>query len=156
MKYITAEKDRSMLRRRIFGWKSGLWNLAGKISVRLGFLALISTRPMLTYKRHQALKGKTVLIYSMGKVGSSSIYYTLMRCFPFSRVHHNHFLSDEWIENRLPGTPFTRNIRLARAAHADISKAKGEFLYIVLMRDPVARDLSNIIQNYQNMSIDIF
>lgn len=134
----------------------GFWMLQGRkvwerVRFRLGALA----RPAATWRRHRALAGKTVVVYTMGKVGSSSVYYTLMKSFPFRHIYHNHFLSRHWLEERLPGTPFTRNIALARQALAAIARPGGEVLYVCMMRDPVARDLSNVIQNYVENGIDI-
>jgi hypothetical protein len=80
----------------------------------------------------------------------------MMKTFPFHRIYHNHFLSKEWLEQRLPGTPFTRNIHLARQTLSAIETLKQKVHYICIMRDPIARDLSNVIQNHVETEIDIY
>ena len=152
---LKSPSTRSRLGLRFVGSLGAIWNLARKVWVRVSFLHTALSRPRITLQRHHAL-GRTVIeVYSMGKVGSSTIYYSLLRTFPFARIFHNHFLSNEWILRRLPGTPFTRNIRLAKAALQVLTDPACSVCYVVLMRDPVARDLSNVIQNYVNLGIDI-
>lgn len=141
------------LRRKV--GSGGAPQLLRKVWARLRFRLLAFTRPGTTLRRHRALKGKTVVVYTMGKVASSSVFYTLMQTFPFRRIYHNHFLSKSWLEDRLPGTPFTRNIKLAKATLRAIDDPSHEILYICMMRDPIARDLSNVIQNYVENDIDI-
>ena len=68
------------------------------------------------------------LVYSMGKTGSSSVYYTLMRDLPFNKVLHVHFLSDYWYNWFADKTPNSnkkvRNQILSDKAHKYINKKK--------------------------------
>lgn len=129
--------------------------LARKIWMRVYFRLLVLSRPITTYRRHEALSGKIVIVYTMGKVGSSSVYYTLMKSFPFRKIFHNHFLSSEWLTERLPNTPFMRNIRLAKPTLRAVDRPDQEIYYICMMREPIGRDLSNVVQNYNHNEIDI-
>lgn len=134
---------------------SGLYNTILKIRARGLFKLAGILSPGQTLARSKEIKNKRIIVYSMGKVGSSSIYYSLMKFFPFTKIYHNHFLSDTWLKERLPGTPYTRNITLGDETLAAISSDAKESKYIVLVREPIARDLSNIIQNYKNKDIDL-
>ena len=135
--------------------KGGRKQYTRKIWERIRFRLLAISRPYLTLQRHRSISGKTVIVYTMGKVGSSSVYFTLMKSFPFRKIFHNHFLSNEWLTKRLPGTPFAWNIRRAKPALKRIDQSDQQIYYICMMRDPVARDLSNLIQNYVDHDIDI-
>ncbi len=133
----------------------GVKQLALKVWQQIRFRALALARPLTTLRRHRAISDKTIIVYTMGKVGSSSIYYSLIKSFPFRRIFHNHFLSNEWLSKRLPGSNFARNIRLAKPALQHIEEHDRQVYYICMMRDPIARDLSNVIQNYLANQIDI-
>ncbi|WP_180901247.1 putative capsular polysaccharide synthesis family protein [Martelella soudanensis] len=130
-------------------------DLARKGWAQLRFRLLAFSRPGTTIRRHRALKGKQVVVYTLGKVGSSSVYHTLVKSFPFRHIYHVHFLSGEWLDRRLPGTPFEREIRSGRRVQAALERPGMETLYICMIRDPVARDLSNVIQNHEENGIDI-
>ena len=136
-------------------FQGGIIQFARKLFLRVRFRVF---GPFLdaigTYQRFVKFRGNAVVVYSMGKVGSSSIFYTLMRALPFSSVYHNHFLSDHWLRTRLPGSPFTRNITLAKTTLAGIKKKRMVY-FIVPVRDPVARDVSNLFQNARNERIDL-
>ncbi|MHC0055507.1 putative capsular polysaccharide synthesis family protein [Actibacterium sp. D379-3] len=130
-------------------------DLASKLWVRVRFRLLALARPRTTMRRHRALRGKTVVIYTLGKVGSSSIYHSLLRSFPFRHIFHVHFMSGEWLDRRLPGTAFAREVRSGRRALTALKKPSQTTLYICMVRDPIARDLSNVIQNHHANEIDI-
>ena len=55
-------------------------------------------------------KNKVFLIYTMGKVGSTSVYNSLKKQLPFAKVFHVHFLSDFYLNEVLPKTNHTWNI----------------------------------------------
>ena len=134
---------------------SNLYNTAFKIYVRIIFIlnGIINFRS--SHSNYQKLNNKTIIVYSMGKVASSSIYYSFMKFFPFSKVFHNHFLSEHWMK-KLKNTVYSRNIKLGNRTISFIkNNPKNINYYIVLMRDPISRDLSNIIQNYVKKDIDI-
>lgn len=130
-------------------------DLTEKLLAQVRYRLIAFTRPRMTIRRHRALKGKTIVVYTLGKVGSSSVYNTLVKSFPFRKIFHVHFLSREWLERRLPGTPFAREIRSGRRVLSALRHSADQTLYICMVRDPVARDLSNVIQNYASNGIDI-
>lgn len=109
-----------------------------------------------TLKRSKEIDGVDVVIYTLGKSGSSSVNYTLMNRYPFRKIYHVHFLSDHWIRGIFPGTPHERNIHKAedyfayKAKHPDY-KTK----YIALVREPIGRDISGFFQNYRLMNLEI-
>ena len=135
---------------------SSIINTTKKIKVRAQFKLAGLFNVLNTIEIYRQNSGFNFIVYSMGKVGSSSIYYSLMKHLPFSRVYHNHFLSPHWLEKVLPGTKFTRDIRLGKSTLSRISSSDRLNLFIITVRDPVARDLSNIIQNYDKKNIDIY
>jgi hypothetical protein len=137
-------------------FQGGLKQMTRKIWERVRFRLIPLSRPITTLQRHRALSGKAVIVYTMGKVGSSSVYYTLMKSFPFRKIYHNHFLSNEWLTKRLPGTPFMRNIRLAKPALQCVARGDCTIHYICMMRDPIGRDLSNVVQNYAQNDIEVY
>lgn len=120
------------------------------------------------YYRHKLLTGLgqvPILVYTMGKVGSTTVYNTLRRNRVSPLVYHIHFLSDFYL-GRL-GAKYTRTGKIPEklsmsqvyrgsadhmtASHAlkrvwetgDVKKWR----IITLVRDPVASFLSHIFQN---------
>lgn len=95
------------------------------------------------------LKSNTILIYTLGKVGSSTIYHELKRISPFGNVLHVHFLSDEWLNNRLKKTNHYGNNRKAadKVVQYLADHPRNKKKIITLVREPVSRELSNFMQN---------
>lgn len=104
-------------------------------------------------------KGKNIyLIYSMGKVGSASIYSSLKRKKPYSDIFHLHFLSDNYLKNILPEQNefFHSNITLGEKILKHIRKNKNKRIKVItLVREPVARSISELFQNWQASYDDI-
>ncbi|UKM63638.1 putative capsular polysaccharide synthesis family protein [Flavobacteriaceae bacterium GSB9] len=97
---------------------------------------------------HQ-LKNKTIIIYTLGKVGSSTVYSRLKKYSKWNNIFHVHFLSDEWLHNRLKTTNHykTNNIA-AQKVFSHIEKHPDDKKYIIsLVREPVSREISNFMQN---------
>jgi len=98
-------------------------------------------------------KGKNIyLIYTMGKVGSASIYTSLKRMKPYSAIFHVHFLSRHWLVDTLPTMHqyFHSNITLGEEILAYIEKHPQKRIKIItLVREPVARAVSELFQNWQ-------
>lgn len=127
-----------------------------KIYNRLSFKLIGLLYVQSYYKKRKELNGQDIVIYTLGKSGSSSIYYTLMKRYPFKKFFHVHFLSDYWIREVFPNTPHVRNIHKAeeyfkyKNKHTD-RKTK----FITLVREPIGRDISGFFQNYRLMNIKI-
>jgi len=89
----------------------------------------------------------------MGKTGSSSVYYTLMRDLPFNKVLHVHFLSDYWYNWFADKTPNSnkkvRNQILSDKAHKYINKKK-KIITITIIRDPFSRSISDYFHSNEN------
>lgn len=121
-----------------------------KIIFRLKILFRGCINLISSIKSIRKVKDFEIVIYTFGKSGSSSIYYTLMNKFPFKKIFHLHFLSDYWIKDIFPGTPHERNIHKAAAYFNYINKKQNKKIkYISLVREPVGRDISGFFQNYR-------
>lgn len=95
-----------------------------------------------------------VLVYQMGKVGSTSVWETLTRSALPNPLYKVHYLSDQGIEeggsvfSHLLGVPGTlphsdavREVRELLAAEPD-----HPWKVVSLVRDPIARDVSSFVQ----------
>ena len=98
------------------------------------------------------LKNKTIIIHTLGKVGSSTIYYELKKLSPWENIFHTHFLSDEWLNLRLKdGNHFEFNNRAAKKVFSYLEQYPNNKKYFIsLVRDPVSREISNFMQNPQD------
>ena len=128
--------------------------LFNKLLYRINFKlnGLIKTRKSITnlYKYKDTL----FLVYSMGKTGSSSVYYTLMRDLPFNKVLHVHFLSKywyEWFSSKLSkSNKKARNQILSDKAYKCID-SKNKVVTITIIRDPFSRSISDYFHSNENI-----
>ena len=90
-----------------------------------------------------------IIVYTMGKVGSTTIYKTLKKYSPKAIVFHVHFLSDKYINETDPKRyNYRSNKKLAENIRNTIKAfPKNRIKIISLTRDPVSRDISNIFEN---------
>mgnify|MGYP003967221187 CR=1 FL=1 len=88
-----------------------------------------------------------IVIYTLGKSGSSSILSTLQRKFSIFNVYQLHFINCEYIRANHSGGFATRNIDKANKFLRIHSKNKKK--YISLVREPVSREISSFYQNRQ-------
>jgi len=94
-----------------------------------------------------------VLVYQMGKVGSSTVYNAVKAAQPAVPVYHVHFLSRHLAKHRLSHEqsgqlPVPYHIYLGEALRAQLLRNPGKPVKIIsLLRDPVAFELSNLFQN---------
>lgn len=96
-----------------------------------------------------------VIIYQMGKVGSSSIYFTLKDYYKLPNVMHMHHMSPKYLEqiktwhteNRYRYMP--RHLLESEAFYNKWEKTKinKKIQIITLVRDPIAVYISSIFQN---------
>lgn len=100
-------------------------------------------------------RGDTIfLVYSMGKVGSASIYTSLKNQKPYSDIFHLHFLSKNWLDKLLPKEheSFHSNIKLGNDILKFIKKNPTKRIKIItLVREPVMRGISDIFQNWEHL-----
>ncbi len=96
-----------------------------------------------------------IIIYQMGKVGSSSIYASLKNLGLSVPIYHLHFLSQKSIQDvrdyylGLPHVPVPAHVESSKKLQTEISLSNGKVRWkvITLVRDPVARDISDLFQN---------
>ena len=94
-----------------------------------------------------------ILIYQMGKVGSAAVYESLRKANIPNPIYHVHLLSysnlDE-VEHYLKKVGSKTDIislRYWRAIRRKLDRTKTTKYLISLVRDPVAREISNVFQN---------
>lgn len=96
-----------------------------------------------------------IIIYTMGKVGSSTVYKSLSRASLPNPILFLHFLSDDLPiykqAHRNAGIyPFPDHLYLSEATRRQLKKHKNFPLKVIsLVRDPVAITISNLFQNPQ-------
>ena len=86
------------------------------------------------------------LVYTLGKVGSQTIYITLREKILESDVFHLHFVSDSWFNN--PNKILSKKpeaIKIAQKVRSIVSSNK-KIKIISLVRDPIAKTISQIFQ----------
>lgn len=105
---------------------------------------------------HDFDKTPPVLIYQMGKVGSSAVYASLRNAAIPNPVYHVHFLSYgniNRVERYYRTVGASRSIAqlgYLRALRRKLDRHGGPIQVITLVRDPVAREISDV---FENMSI---
>ena len=98
-------------------------------------------------------KTAPILIYQMGKVGSSSVYNSLKRAGIANPLYHVHFLSYSNLDDveryhRSVGAikPIAA-LKLWRTLRRKLDGTNGPIYVISLVREPVAREISDVFQN---------
>lgn len=98
---------------------------------------------------YRKLKNRIVIIHTLGKVGSSTVYRELKKISPWNNIFHTHFLSDEWLNVRLKdGNHFDSNQKAAKKVFSYLEHYPNNKKFIIsLVREPVSREVSNFMQN---------
>ena len=94
----------------------------------------------------------------MGKVGSSSVYQALKNVMPGADIHHVHFLSDKWLNEKLPAmhSLFHKNISAGNNIRKYIRlNPQKKIMIITLVREPIIREISNLFENWKVNYSDI-
>lgn len=98
-----------------------------------------------SYLKHRK---ELFLVYTMGKVGSSSLFRHLKEHFPFLPVFQVHFLSDAFLKDELPGSHFAQNVHKGERVKEFLNQhSQKRWKLISLVRDPVGRAISNFFEN---------
>jgi hypothetical protein len=93
-----------------------------------------------------------ILVYTLSKVGSSSVYYSLKQKFPYKEIHHVHFLGDTWLSKfKNDHEIFQNNLKTANSLFKLFKKKRWNVKIITLTRDPIARDISGVFQAWQHI-----
>ncbi len=95
-----------------------------------------------------------IIIYQMGKVGSSSVYRSLHQAGLPNPIYHVHFLDQDNIRDIIQ--QYYRKSNVLRPKHLFVGMALGKKLLkvkkrrlkvITLVRDPIARAVSDLFEN---------
>jgi len=97
-----------------------------------------------------------ILIYQMGKVGSTSVYRSLKKSAVKHPIFHIHWFSKEGLnratvlKDDINDPIFNMHFRRCRLLRAkyDTNKIK-KWTFITLVRDPIDREISNIFQDIE-------
>jgi len=102
-------------------------------------------------------ENRIVLVYTMGKVGSASIYETIKKNDIKIKVFHIHFLSDFWLFNKLKKIDYAKkNIIRGSKIRKYLKKNQHKRIKIItLVREPVSRAISDFFQNSKNKKFDL-
>lgn len=101
------------------------------------------------YKEYSILNKNIFITYTMGKVGSSSIESALKDRIFYNKIFHTHFLSSEGLKKHKEFNKTNSGYTLASKIELEIKKNPHKRIkYITLVRDPIARDISDLFENY--------
>ncbi len=104
------------------------------------------------YYTNFGLDKDLILVYTLSKVGSSSVYYSLKKTYPYKEIHHVHFLGDTWLNKFKTGHRiFNNNLKNAERIFTLLNKKPWRLKIIALTRDPIARDISGMFQTWQHV-----
>jgi hypothetical protein len=99
-------------------------------------------------KLYWSLKDNIYLVYTMGKVGSSTIYTTIETELKVANVFHVHPLSRKWLETKAlsigENHPFVKQAKQIQKLKSTPGK---RFKIISIVRDPIAKKVSGFFQN---------
>ena len=99
-----------------------------------------------------------IIVYTMGKVGSRTVYEALKKEKPDGDIFHIHFLSDNWLKEILPKrhVNFHLNIKKGNDVLAHLQKQSNKRIKIItLVRDPIMRSISDLFENWKHLYDDI-
>lgn len=106
-----------------------------------------------------ASRNAPILILTMGKVASSSVYKSLKAKVKNCAVYHIHFLSKNMIDS---SNIFFKSKNIPTPYHIAISsalnkiKVKENSKIITLVREPISRIISDFFQNYEKYEPELF
>jgi hypothetical protein len=103
-----------------------------------------------------------IIIYQMGKVGSTTVYKSLKNANLYSPIYHVHFLSWEGIKNAedyflsLQNPIVPAHIERSKRLREEIDRAKDtRWRVITLVREPIGRQISDFFQNAESYYPDL-
>lgn len=116
----------------------------------------------LDYRRYRRLRDparEPLIVFQMGKVGSSTLVTTLSQMGIEQEIYQIHFLADEWINrvyhmykdaSKVRGRPIVEEHLMASRYLRDlIDRSRGaKWKVITLIRDPIARNISAFFQAF--------
>jgi hypothetical protein len=116
-----------------------------------------------TFRISRLMKNQSriILVYSIGKVGSSTVYANLKRSKKVTEpVFHIHVLNPERLDtqkkyyknSKRSSIPY--HLIQSEALIVALADYKGEIFVITLIREPISRELSSLYQDSFNFSTD--
>ena len=97
---------------------------------------------------------RAIVIYQMGKVGSTTVYYSLKKQLPFTPIFHVHCLSENTLKEqeeayqnigKFPGE--VRHLRHGKYLRKHLDKRTNiKWEIITLVREPISREISIFFQ----------
>jgi len=94
-----------------------------------------------------------VIILTPGKVGSSSVYYTLKKNLTENSIFHIHYLSEDGIKkskiNHLKSDrkSLPLHLMVSELLYKKLKSYNGKIKIITIIREPISRSLSSFFQN---------
>ena len=97
-----------------------------------------------------------IIVYQMGKVGSFSIYMSLKE---IRKTHHVHYLREDIVERLANmqserGFPVPGHLETSQMVNKKYMAKATPVKYIVLVRDPISRNMSAFFENLDNFIIN--
>ena len=101
------------------------------------------------YLKRKVVSKEIILVYTLGKVGSSTVAKTIKEVSPDAIVFQPHFLSNHYLTKILPkSNHYEFNIKVARQVNNTLKiYSNNKIKIITLVREPIERDISNVFQN---------
>ena len=130
----------------IADFKSRTKKIKKRVTSKFQFLFFIISR----WRQYILLRNNIIVVFTMGKVGSSTIYHNLKEMAPYLDIFHLHFLTDEGVADAeiINGESYGRHI--ADTVKKTIALNPNKIVKVITMvRDPVARDASDFFQNFE-------
>ncbi len=94
-------------------------------------------------RNYRKFKNDIILVYTPGKVGSSTVLETLKYNFPFNKVYQAHYLNAEYIE-KMSKYGMHRQRKIVKLLN---EKKYNKLRIITLVREPISQSISELFQN---------
>lgn len=117
-------------------------------SLKYKFLVIFRLKNQIKHRK------EFFLIYTMGKVASSSIYETIKATLPFNSTYHVHYLTPENIQWRRDFAKNPATTILEDFVRKKLKKNSGKVKIISVVRDITIRDISMIFQTLKRFHPD--
>ena len=131
-------------------------NILERIILRIKFIFRGVFYFILFPSKVKYYKNTSFIVYSLGHSGSTTIYYNLLKYFPFTKVLHVHTLTNYWINKKSNINKNDRRIILSNKTYSHIKKnPNNTFYFITLVRSPIERPISSFFHNKKHLKLNI-
>ena len=138
---------------------SSFWKRKFKIILSRYFESVIYYIERKKIKKNFSKKDEITLVYSIGKVGSSTIYNSINRSIDINiPIYHIHSLApDKIIEQKIYYKNSNRksvplHLLQSSAISEELKSYKGKINIFTLIREPISREMSSIFQDSFNFT----